>query len=430
MKVISAIALSALSLVSAQRDGTVANPIRFAYTGEETNLTVVKGLLDGGLSPLVFEVVKLGSDIEATNAITAGTVDIADVDAISAIKGWNKQQKVLAAEVTDSASQRTFYKAVAWVLADSGIEDFSGLRGKRSCHTGFLKSAGMVMPVGGAIKMNKLPVIAEGFDSRTQLRDTVVNYFSSSCAPPTLCGLCSDDKVDGYCSGGSENLYSGYQGAFRCLSEGKGDVAFVRDTTYDEYCTGDKEAENSGWCQNKDAYKVIEDFGEVPTHPIMTGENSLTSEAEAGLIAALVAIPPTSTDLLNIFSGNANGFKEVKTYDHLNTYRSNLACVPSVDSLLDIDRDSVGVCDELTANTVENRNYLTSDASSEPVSSNNDYDHSKWEGIAIAGLTIACLAFVLTLVVVGIVMTTKNQSKGYVQQRDNGLQSNSQINRA
>jgi hypothetical protein len=38
---------------------------------------------------------------------------------------------------------RTSYTAQAYVRANSGINSFAQLKGKRACHTGFLKSAGM-----------------------------------------------------------------------------------------------------------------------------------------------------------------------------------------------------------------------------------------------------------------------------------------------
>lgn len=50
-----------------------------------------------------------------------------------------------------------------------------------------------------------------------------------------LCTLCSGDmdhkNIFTKCNFDSSEAYSGYSGAFRCLAEGQGDVAFVKHDT-------------------------------------------------------------------------------------------------------------------------------------------------------------------------------------------------------
>ena len=66
--------------------------------------------------------------------------------------------EVLAVETTTSSND-TYYNAAAWVLANSTMaqyyldddettDPFAALEGKTACHTGWLKSAGMLMPMG------------------------------------------------------------------------------------------------------------------------------------------------------------------------------------------------------------------------------------------------------------------------------------------
>ncbi|PWQ83414.1 hypothetical protein DKY64_22225, partial [Stenotrophomonas maltophilia] len=68
--------------------------------------------------------------------------------------------------------------------------------------------------------------------------------FCASCAPGAdkdsiLCSLCmgSGNAVGGEstkCKASAEELFYGYGGAFRCLVEGKGDVAFVKHSIVHE----------------------------------------------------------------------------------------------------------------------------------------------------------------------------------------------------
>ena len=52
----------------------------------------------------------------------------------------------------------------------------------------------------------------------------VQTFFDIGKAPDNLCAACKDD-----CS--SKDDYSGYTGAFKCMFDGAGDVAFVKHTT-------------------------------------------------------------------------------------------------------------------------------------------------------------------------------------------------------
>ncbi|XP_014400722.1 PREDICTED: melanotransferrin [Myotis brandtii] len=108
------------------------------------------------------------------------------------------------------------------------------LRGKRSCHSALGSPAGWDIPVGALVR--------RGF---IQPRDcdvltAVSEFFSASCVPvnnpgrypSSLCALCvGDEQGRNKCVGNSQERYFGYRGAFRCLAENAGDVAFVKHTT-------------------------------------------------------------------------------------------------------------------------------------------------------------------------------------------------------
>jgi hypothetical protein len=133
---------------------------------------------------------------------------------------------------------RTSYTAQAYVRADSGINSFAQLKGKRACHTGFLKSAGMYVshwhqthllrlghrcpfphPHPSVVPRRFMPIgygVRNGFiEEKATLAETVESFFSAgSCAAPTLCSTCKSNQVNGQCA---KDPYSDYSGALMCL---------------------------------------------------------------------------------------------------------------------------------------------------------------------------------------------------------------------
>ena len=62
-----------------------------------------------------------------------------------------------------------------------------------------------------------------------------------------MCDLCHG-KAGAYCARNALEDYYGHTGAFRCLVEGGGDVAFVKHTTVMENCDGKR---NEIWSHNQ-----------------------------------------------------------------------------------------------------------------------------------------------------------------------------------
>ncbi|KAM6223875.1 serotransferrin [Rhynchocyon petersi] len=121
---------------------------------------------------------------------------------------------------------QTGYYAVAVVLKGSGFQ-FNQLQGKKSCHTGLGRSAGWYVPIGR--------LLCNFPELHVPIESAVANFFSASCVPcadrnrfPKLCQLCAGpDK----CACNSHERYYGYTGAFKCLQEGIGEIAFVKYET-------------------------------------------------------------------------------------------------------------------------------------------------------------------------------------------------------
>uniref|UniRef100_H3DCQ4 Serotransferrin n=2 Tax=Tetraodon nigroviridis TaxID=99883 RepID=H3DCQ4_TETNG len=124
-------------------------------------------------------------------------------------------------------SSETCYYAVAVVKKGSGF-GIRDLAGKKSCHTGLGKSAGWNIPIGTLLSMGLIQW--SGIED-SPVEEAVKNYFQSSCVPGAkpgskLCQLCKGD-----CSRSHKEPYYDYSGAFQCLADGVGDVAFVKHLT-------------------------------------------------------------------------------------------------------------------------------------------------------------------------------------------------------
>uniref|UniRef100_A0A2H6N0F2 Transferrin-like domain-containing protein n=1 Tax=Micrurus carvalhoi TaxID=3147026 RepID=A0A2H6N0F2_9SAUR len=118
----------------------------------------------------------------------------------------------------------TSYHAIA-VVKKGTISSLEDLKGKRSCHTGFKRSAGWLIPVGTLVSQNLLNW--SGTISGPVER-AVAGFFQGGCVPglkgePQLCRACKTGTCDW------NDPFAGYAGAYQCLKSGHGDVAFVNE---------------------------------------------------------------------------------------------------------------------------------------------------------------------------------------------------------
>ena len=93
------------------------------------------------------------------------------------------------------------------------------MQGKTSCHTGWLHSTGMMVPMGFFLGLGYANVIGDPNDIES-LRDTIFQFFNENSSIPE-----------------PGTQYYGFSGALRCLSDGAGEVAFAKDNTVSQYCT-------------------------------------------------------------------------------------------------------------------------------------------------------------------------------------------------
>jgi len=161
-------------------------------------------------------------------AIKVGSADIIDLDG-GDIYEYQDDISIVAAE--NVGYEDASYFAIAVVMKGSHPElNMGNLAGAKTCHTGVGKTSGWNMPMGWLVRHGHSPA-----------------EIGQSCAPgaklakysPLIpggsddkwCELCiGDENGDNICNRDSDERYYGYHGAFKCMTDGVGDVAFIKQT--------------------------------------------------------------------------------------------------------------------------------------------------------------------------------------------------------
>ena len=151
----------------------IAYEVKEDYENPDENPQVMADYLAAELDMDV-ELYPITSEGAIIEALRFGNAHIAFMDGAAAWIGW--QQYGLDALAADQKSDgRTYYNAHAVVLKDSEMataylddddttDPFSLLAGKTSCHTGWLKSAGMLLPMGFLIGNGYANVVGDPND--------------------------------------------------------------------------------------------------------------------------------------------------------------------------------------------------------------------------------------------------------------------------
>jgi len=278
----------------------------------------------------------LGKDVEiytvqgaasTVEALRFGHADIGFLDGGAAWLAWqNHGLQVLASE--QKGDGRSYYEAVAIVHKDSDMaqadldddpntDPFALMEGKTSCHTAALGSAGMLLPMGFLIANGYVEIVGDP-DDIDSLRNTVTNHFSEDSSIP------------------KSGIYYKYQGSLRCMAEGKGDIAFVKDLTLPTYCPDD---DPQSWCfegdfeSNSDYHTLSTNFGRAPGHPIMYNPEYMTEDEVAALQDAIFALNQSDSGrqiIVDVLT--TPGISVTNTTNHLGTYGVAIGGVPGINA--------------------------------------------------------------------------------------------------
>ena len=190
--------------------------------------------------------------------IRHGESDVTVLDAGDIYKaGWQYGLVPIVAEVYNLGEP--FYYAVAVTKQRDNNTELIYLKNKRTCHPAVGHGGGWVMPMAWLLTNER--VRDYGCDSLRAASE----YFAEACAPGAqsvefqnryqedywehshLCDLCHG-SASHYCQRNHMEDYYGHTGAFRCLVEGGGNVAFIKHTTVTENCDGKRK---EWWARNQ-----------------------------------------------------------------------------------------------------------------------------------------------------------------------------------
>ncbi|XP_008152421.2 lactotransferrin [Eptesicus fuscus] len=274
--------------------------------------------------------VRKTSYTECIQAISANKADAVTLDGGLVFEASLEPYKLrpVAAEVYGTEEKpQTHYYAVAVAKKGSNFQ-LNQTRGVKSCHTGLNRSAGWNIPMG------TLRPFLNWAGPPTPLQEAAANFFSASCVPcadgtqyPNLCRLCAGTG-ENKCACSSQEPYFGYSGAFKCLKDGVGDVAFVKDSTLFENLPDKAERDQYELLCPDNTRKSVDDFKEcslaqVPSHAVVARSangkedsiwkllNKAQEKFGKGKSSAfqLFSSPPGQKDLL--FKDNALGFLRI-----------------------------------------------------------------------------------------------------------------------
>lgn len=192
------------------------------------------------------------SHINCMQSIQSGVADVAVLDASDVYTAGLRYELIpIISEVYNLGEPEYYVVAVA--KEEDPSTELTYLKGKYTCHPGINTAAGWVYPMAYLISNGWIRPY--GCDSVR----AAAEYFTKSCVPgaispeynvgvpyDNLCDLCHGISYR-YCRRDAAEDYYGHTGAFRCLVEGGGDVAFVKHTTVMEN-TGGKRRE--WWARN------------------------------------------------------------------------------------------------------------------------------------------------------------------------------------
>ncbi|KAJ4978587.1 hypothetical protein NE237_009367 [Protea cynaroides] len=234
---------------------------------------------------------------ECLESIKKGEADLINLDAgMAYIAFLNYSMKAIANEVY--CNHAKIYDAVAIINRKScskrEVISLIDFKGQRSCHGSYSTASGWNYPVNHLKELD---------DSEEKDADKMVSsFFSGVCAPSEFqgTGICSGcGSEDGSCH--TNSLYSGDSGAFRCLVEELGDIAFVRDDTALLYSMEGPQNQTwstksirdfmylcpQGGCREINGYPGSCSFGTVPANVIMAS-NSISRKKKSVVLKTLL----------------------------------------------------------------------------------------------------------------------------------------------
>jgi len=212
--------------------------------------------------------------------IKNGNADIIDLDG-GDIYEYQNDIKIVAAE--NVGYEDASYFAIAVVKKGSNPNlSMLNLAGAKTCHTGVGKTSGWNMPMGWLVRNGGNPA-AIGQSCAPGAKLSKYGGIIPGGPDDKWCQLCiGDGNGNNICDRDSDEQYYGYHGAFQCMKDGAGDVAFIKQTiiqpeeagAYELLCPdAPRRASPIDWADCN--------LGRVPAHAVVMSKDVSASDAGA-----------------------------------------------------------------------------------------------------------------------------------------------------
>merc|ERR1712159_881882 len=217
-------------------------------------------LAEGNVSASVMQM------LEKKECNLATDLDARDVYQANKALGY---QAIFAEDNKGDGEGRTF-QAVAVVPASTCEANpnvtLADLKGGNACSAGYKQTSGWTIPLA--------TMLTQGDGSNTEELgkadwEAMTSFFPQMCSPggpeeadEKLCANCAGD-----CESGDGEPYSGHAGSMRCLMEGKGDVAFTKETAPLDFAADVKLVCPNGGCADVADHDTC-NYATVPTNMI------------------------------------------------------------------------------------------------------------------------------------------------------------------
>ncbi|KAG0601611.1 hypothetical protein M758_11G125800 [Ceratodon purpureus] len=239
----------------------------------------------------------LGTNVEdCMKKINAGTVQIGVFDGSFIDQAATTYSlKPIRTEGSSAGTDNQYY-AVGIMKKSACPGKLADMKGKRSCHSGYGRSAGWTLPIAAMVDAKIIPVVSQ--TAQKNDIESVAAFFSKTCAasatPET--SVCTACKTTAGCTT-ADDFYD-YEGAFRGVVEGACDVAFTKFTIPAEYSLGGPKAQAWTGLEAPSAYSLLCgsgtgpvcadissyatcNFGSAPPHTIMVAGTYPQTEINA-----------------------------------------------------------------------------------------------------------------------------------------------------
>ncbi|XP_052772422.1 melanotransferrin-like [Mya arenaria] len=205
--------------------------------------------------------IQTSSTLDCMKLLSTGDADLCMLDAGDVYRA-GKQYNLVPIAAEDYGDMTGTYKVVAAARKRDLYMTLFNLKDYRACHAGIGRGDGWIIPLNIYIETQQfIPAQCTIFNNLGEL-------FSRSCIPGALdeeynpsgkpVNLCEACQGGGYrkCKRNSDELYYGATGAFRCLTELGGDIAFVHHLTVGDNTDGRNQAI---WARNRrsDDYELL-----------------------------------------------------------------------------------------------------------------------------------------------------------------------------